>query len=278
MPIVIISSDTYQTGRRIGEMTAKETGYDYVDRDILPPVAELAGTPEEKLVRALDEPPSFLGLSSKLRGKVLAHIEEATLGHLLEDNVVCHGLCAHLYVLGVSHILKVRVLSNPGDFVREVSAQQNTSPEKVMKLLKKQESERKRWTLGTFGVDETDPSNYDLVINLNQIDPDEAVQTIARMTTYRKFKPMTYSIKCLRDKELACRVRVALMEDFPDVKVQADGTTVIVDTKTVKREKRKRVEAIKALANRVVGVSYVEVHVVTDILRQATKAQDKVNV
>jgi len=272
MPIIIISSDSYKTGREIGERTAKATGYDYVDREILVAVGEKYNLQEEKLIRTLEEAPSFLGLSSKLRNKYLAYIQEATLGQLLDDNVVCHGLAAHLYVLGVSHALKVRVLSDPDVLARELSSEAGASPDKVKKLLKRHEAQRKSWSLEAFNLDETDPSNYDMVISMGQIDPDEAVKTIADMAGYRKFQPMTYSIKCLKDKELASRVRVVLMERFPDVRVLADGSTVVVETKAVKREKRKRTEAIKELAGGVEGVGYVEVHVANDILRQAAES------
>jgi cytidylate kinase len=272
MPIIIISSDSYKTGREIGEKTAKATGYDYVDREILGPVAEKSNVQEEKLIKALDEAPSFLGLSSKLRNKYLAYIQEATLGQLLEDNVVCHGLAAHLYVLGVSHALKVRVLSDPEELASQLSSEAGGSAEKVKKLLKRQDAQRKRWSLEAFDLDETDPSNYDMVINLSQIDPDEAVKTIADMTAYRKFQPMTYSVKCLRDKELASRVRMVLMERFSDVRVQADGSTIVVETKAIKREKQKRTEAIKELAGGIAGVGYVEVHVANDIFRQAAES------
>ncbi|HDZ23395.1 MAG: hypothetical protein DRN37_03045 [Thermoplasmata archaeon] len=272
MPIIIISSDSYRTGRDIGEKTAQTIGYDYVDRDILPPVCEKYGVQEEKLLKALEETPSFLGLSSKLRSKYLAYIQEATLGQLLDDNVVCHGLGAHLYVLGVSHALKVRVLSEPESLARELFSEALTSPDKARKIIKRYEEQRKNWSLSAFNLDETDPSNYDMVISLAQIDPDEAVKTIVDTAAYRKFQPMTYSIRCLQDKELASRVRVVLMEKFPDVKVTADRGTVVVETKAVKREKRKRTEAIKELAGSVEGVRYVEVHVTTDIFRQAAES------
>lgn len=272
MPKIIISSDSYKTGREIGEKTAKATGYDYVDRQILGPVCEKYDVQEEELVRALEETPSFLGLSSKLRNKYFAYIQEATLEQLLDDNVVCHGLAAHLYVMGVSHALKVRVLSDPGTLVQKLSSEMGASPDKVKKLQKKNEAHRKKWSLEAFNLDETDPSNYDIIISLSQIDPDEAVKTIADMAGYRKFQPMTYSIKCLKDKELASRVRVVLMERFPDVRVQADGSTVVVETKAVKREKRKRTESIKELAGAVEGVGYVEVYIANDIFRQASES------
>jgi cytidylate kinase len=272
MPIIVISSDSYQTGREIGEKTAEATGYGYVDRSILAFASEKADIQEDKLVQALDAPPSFLGLSAKQRNRYLSYIEATTLGKLLDGEVVCHGLGAHLYVLGVSHLIKVRVLADPDELARQLSSGQGLAPEKAKKQVKRLETQQKRWSLDAFGRDETDPANYDIVISLSQIDPDEAVQTIAGMTAYRKFQPMTYSIKCLKDKELSGRVRVALIDRFPDVKVQADGSTVIVETKAIKREKQKRTEAIKAIAKDVEGVSYVEVHVATDIFRDAAES------
>ena len=272
MPIIIISSDFYKTGREIAEKTAQATGYDYIDREILGPVAEKTLVQEEKLIKALDETPSFLGLPSKLRNKYLAYIQEATLGQLLGDNVVCHGLAAHLYVLGVSHALKVRILADPVELATHLGPESRGSAEKMKKVLKKREAQRKRWSLEAFNLDQTDPSNCDMVISLSQIDPDEAVKTIAAMTAYRKYQPMTYSIKCLKDKELASRVRIALIERFPGVRVQADGNTIVVETKAIKREKQKRTEAIKELAGGVEGVGYVEVHVANDIFRQAAES------
>ena len=272
MPIIIISSDSYKTGRDIAERVAKATGYDYVDREILGPAAEKASLPEENLVKSLEEASSFLGLSSKVQKRCLAYIQEATLGQLLEDNVVCHGLGAHLYVLGISHALKVRVLTDPEELARQLSQDAGGAPEKSKKAVKRLEAQAKKWSLEAFGLDETDPSNYDMVISLSQIDPDEAVQTISDMSGYRKFRPMTYSIKCLKDKELAARVRVALMERFPGVRVQANGSTIVVETKAIKREKQKRTEAIKELAGGITGVDYVEVHVANDIFRQAAES------
>lgn len=272
MPIIIISADAYQTGRDVSEKTACMIAYNYVDREILPPVCAKYGVPQEKLLKALQETPSFFGLSAKHRDRYLAYIQEATLERLADGNVVCHGLAAHLYVLGISHVLKVRLLSDPEMLTHGLTAGASLSSEKAQKILKRHTDQCRRWSLETFNLDETDPSNYDMVISLSQIDPHEAVKTIAGTASYRKFQPMTYSVKCLRDKALACKVRALLMERFPDVKVTADGRTVVVETNAVKREQRKRSEAIEKLAGGIDGVDRVEVHVTADIFRQAAES------
>ena len=272
MSVVIISSDNDDKAREIAERTAEVLGYSILDREALNTVAAKYEIPVEKLHRALDEVPSFLGMSSKMRAVYLAYIEEAALAGLSAGDVVCYGLAAHLYVLGVSHVLKVRILADPEEQVRQISSREGTGREKAARELKRRESLRRRWSKGAYGRDEADASLYDMVISLSQIDINEAVGTITETARYPRFRPMTYSIKCMKDKELATKVRGLLMAHYPDVRVRADGTTVVVETNALKREKRKRAEKIKELAGRIPGVDYVEVHVINDLLRQAAES------
>lgn len=80
---------------------------------------------------------------------------------------------------------------------------------------------------------------------------------------------MTYSLKCLADLALAAKVNAALLKSMSDVKAQARDGSVIVLTKALRPQKRKKIAAIKELAGNVEGVSYVEVHVKKNILGEA---------
>ena len=272
MPIILISSDRYETGRAVAEKVAEATEYAYLDREILVDVAQASNIPEPKILQSLEPSSSTMGFSSKVKNRALATIQAAVMERFLDDNVVCHGLAAHLYALGVSHVVKIRVLSNGDEWASQIASERKVGIEKARKILKKQDAASRRWSLDVFKRDETDPSQYDMVISLSQIEFDEAVKAIAETVSYRKFQPMTYSIKCLKDKAFSMRVKVALMEKYPDITVTAQGGTVVVRTKALKREKRKKVESIRALAGQIPGVSYVEVHVVSNIFRQAAES------
>ena len=272
MSIILISSDHYETCRAVARQVAESTGYALLDREILGEVASASRIPEPKILKSLEPSSSTVGLSAKVRNRALAAIQGAVMVRLLDDKVVCYGLAAHLYVLGVSHVLKIRILCNKEERVSLMTTERNVGIEKVRKLIKKQEAAQKRWSLDVFGQDETNPSLYDMVINMSQIEPDEAVNAIVETVSYQKFQSMTYSIKCLKDRELSIRVRLALMEKYNDVDVTADGATVVVRTKALRREKRKKTENIRALAGQIPGVSYVEVHAGRDIFRQAAES------
>ena len=272
MSIILISSDYYETGRAIAQQVAETTGYALLDREILDEVASASQIPEPKIRKSLEPSSSAVGFPSKVRNRALVFIQAAVMARLLDDKVVCHGLAAHLYVLGVSHALKIRILCKGDERVSLLAAEKKVGIEKARKILNKQEAADKRWSLDVFGRDETNPSQYDMVISLSQIEPDEAVNAIVETASYRKFQSMTYSIKCLKDKALSLRVRLALMEKYNDVDVTADGATVVVRTKALRREKRKKTANIRSLAGRIPGVSYVEVHAVKDIFRKATES------
>jgi len=269
MSIITITSDSHQKGREIAQKTAAALGYTYLGREILSKVAEKYHPPETKLTEAMDKIPYSFGMSTKIRNRYLAYIQEAVLGELLKDNVVCEGLAVHLYVLGVSHLLKIRILLDSELRAQELASHDGISLKKAKKRLNRQKKLRRQWSLDVFRFDETDSARYDLTISLSQIDSDEVVKIITETVGSRKFQPMTYSIQYLQDLELACRVRALLMGRFPISRVRADGGTLVVETTGLKREKRKREVAIKELAGNIPGVDYLEVHFINDFFRQA---------
>jgi len=194
MSIILISSDHYETGRAVAQQVAEATDYALLDREILGEVASASQIPEPKIRKSL-EPSSSTVVFFQGENRALASIQAAVMARLLDDKVVCHGLAAHLYVLGVSHVLKIRILTNVDERASRIASERRVGIEKARKILKKQEAAGKRWSLDVFGQDETNPSQYDIVISLSQIDPDEAANAIVETVSYRKFQSMTYSIK-----------------------------------------------------------------------------------
>lgn len=267
MSIIIISSDSRKIEASIAESVAETIDFQLLDQRLLDDVAGKYGIESEKLRETLETTPSLLkGLSSRQWRYYLSCIETEVLDRLLADNIVCRGLAAHLYVTGVSHVLKVRVLAGTSGQEMDPAEKSGTRSQKSAKQRAAELAQRKKWSLTAFNYDETDLSRYDLVINLDQIDPVEAVRTITGAVEYRRFQVMTYSMKCLSDLALAAKVNEALLKSMTDVSVQARDGSVIVSTKSGKREKRKKIETIKKLAGSIEGVNYVEVHVEKTLL------------
>lgn len=272
MSIITISSDSYDQGREIAQKSAEALGYAYLGREVLDQVGQEHNLTKAKLIDALDKMTYMFRMPAKLRKRYMSYIQQTVLSALLADNIVCQGLGAHLYVVGVSHALKVRILTDPEVLAQQIATQNKISVKKAKKQIAHQKKLRQQWSQSEFRFDETDPAKYDLMISLSQIDPDEAVKIITETVRSRRFQPMTYSLKCLTDLELAGRVRVLLMERFPSSRVYANGGNLVIETIGLKREKQKREAAIRELAQKVDGVDYVEVHFINDFFRQAAES------
>ncbi len=273
MPVITISADFFEQGQQIAQETAKALGYEYLGRELLAELAREHDLAEEDLVKALDEPPGFLGMRTRRRQQLLAHIQAACLERLLADNIACYGLGAHLYVIGVSHALQVRILADPEQRVAELTKRQGMPQERARKQVQREDEGRQRWSKEFFGLDETDASLYDMVLSLATLEPEKAVEIICDAAGYRKFQPMTYSRNYLRDKALASKVRLKLMERFPDIRVQASDGTVVAQVQSLKRDQRKKQEAVRELASQVPGVNYVEVHIISNFFEQAAESE-----
>lgn len=272
MSLIILSSDAVAFEEQIAQRTAKKLGYTLVGPEILPAIAEKHNLAADKIAHTLEKTPSPLWRSATKRWmQNLACIEAEVLDRLGADNIVCWGLAAHLYVMGVSHALKVRLLSDGQALAKQVAEQRRISIKKAEKWIENEKNKRAQWSFAAFNFNELDPSMYDLVINMGQIAPDEAVSTIAGAVGYRKFQPMTYSIKSLAESALAAKVRAKLLDAMTDVRVEARDGRVKVTSKALKRERQKKAAVIKELAGTVEGVEFVEVHLINYVIREAAE-------
>lgn len=260
MASIIISSDDGELGRLIAKETAEAMGCDVLDASLLADVAAHFEVPEKDLRRLLDP----LRHSSAKKGAkrfLLTCIKSMTLERLSQqENVACVDLGAHLYVRGISHVLAVRILADPETLIERIARDEQVSTRKATSLLARRTKQRARWSLGHFGADENDPSLYDMVLTLSNVETEKAVDIIGNLAKYRKFKPMTYSRKCLNDLVLASKVSVTLQPDFPSVKVRADGAKAMVYVKCSKDGKAETAALIKEKAGQIPGVDLVVVY------------------
>ncbi|MCB2184781.1 MAG: cytidylate kinase-like family protein [Deltaproteobacteria bacterium] len=272
MPLLTISCDAYQRGLELSRQVAEKLDYKFLDRGLLDQVAERHGVARDELVKALDEPPGLFGMRSRRRQLLLCHLEAACLEQLQTDDTVCYGVAAHLFLKDVSHAMAVRVLEDPKVRCQDLAQHRGVPLEKARTLAQSLDQNHRRWSLEYFTQDETDPAIYDMVLSLSTLDQAKAVDIIVDAAGFPKFQAMTYSKKLLADKALAARVREKLLPHFPEIRVCAADGTIVARLKTLKRDQRKKQEAVRNLASGIAGVNYVEVHVNHDFFNQAASA------
>lgn len=269
MPLIALSAMSHLPAGDLAAQLAQNLGFSLVDEAFLEEVASRFGLEAAKLRTALGHSQAWRRQSPLLRARLLAYLQAALLERLEQGRVVSSGLAAHLFVRGVSHLLKVRLIADTGDRLALLAQEQGLGQVKAHKLLADRDQARRRWSQEVCGEDESAPGLYDLVLNLSRVDPDQAVRIIADTASTRRFQPMTFSQDLLRDQALASRVRAELLRLDPEVRVSAGQGRIWVRTLAVKRQQDQRVRALTALARGVAGVSELEVQVLPDFIGQA---------
>lgn len=261
--IITISTDRYTKGKEIAQKIAQKMGYECVSREVILSAAKEFGVPEMKLLRAIKDTPTIRDMFSRERQQYMAYIKAIVADYMLKHNIVYHGRVGHLIIQGVSHVLKVRIIANLEDRLRIEMERENVSEEKARKIISALDEQQKKWGEAVYGIDVTNPIFYDLIINVGHIDAndiEDAVETIINTAGHKKFQPNTYSINCMKNIALSCRVRAALIDKDPGIEVKSHKGNVFVFTKTLKRKNQKQGLAYKEEIKKIDGVTHVEVY------------------
>ena len=70
-------------------------------------------------------------------------------------------MAGHFFVKDISHVLKIRLIADPEDRIQTEMALNKISRSEALVQLKKNDHERREWSLRLYGVDTCDPGLYD---------------------------------------------------------------------------------------------------------------------
>ncbi len=228
MSIVTISRGSYSRGKEVAEKLAQQLNYDCISRDVLIEASEHFNIPEIRLIRAIHDAPSILDRFTYGRERYIAFIQAAVLKHMQKDNIVYHGLAGHFFLKGVSHVLKVRIVADVQDRIREEMKREKISYKEAEHIIKKDDEERRKWSLSLYGIDTWDPILYDMVLHVKTIGVDEAVYLIRETLRLPAFQSTLQSQKDMDNLVLAAQVQAAIVNEFPGAAVTAlDGDVQI---------------------------------------------------
>jgi len=275
--IITITDSSYSNGRQIAKSAAKRLNYEYADSEnILPLVSKKFGVSESKLVRALKDTPSNVGMFSKAKPEHIIFIETLITECFLKNNIVYFGVVGLPLIQEVSHVLKVHIIANLESRTKNRMKLDNVSQDKARKAVTKEDEQLKKWVEAVYNTDITDPNLYDLVINIGHIkgdDIEDALETIISTVEHKKFQPMTYSLRCMKNVAMSCRVRATLADIDPKMQVKSDEGTIYIYTKAVKKKAQDKVLEMKQKVMRLEGVKHVEVYIDYDLFAKVSHGQ-----
>jgi hypothetical protein len=256
MTIITISSGAYSHGDEVAEKVAERLGYSTLSREAIVEASKKYHVPEEKLEAAIHDAPSLLQRFSPEKQKRIDYIEAEVLAAFAKNNVVYHGYSGHFFASNiphmpvevlaylqnenvnyngfaanffeshVTHILNVRIVADFKDRIRLLMHLEDLSRERAAFLLKKDDRQRLAWSRHFYGMDNLDPSLYDLVIHLSKLTVDDAVDTICERAMAPKFNAAPESQQAIENMALAAGIRAALIDEYPRCEVIAQRGSV----------------------------------------------------
>jgi cytidylate kinase len=228
MAIITISRGSYSRGKEVAEALAERLGYECVSRDILLETCEEFAIPEIRLVKALHDAPSVLDRFSHGRERYMSYFRAAFLNHMVKDNIIYHGLSGHFFLQGIAHAVKVRIIANMEDRIKEEMKRENSSAEEARYLLKKDDDERRKWGMSLYGKDTWNCSLYDLVLRIDIMTVEDVVGVLEGITQQGRFNATPESTAILKEHALLANVHAKIVNIAPRATVSIkDGVVTL---------------------------------------------------
>lgn len=199
MGIITISRGSYSRGREIAEKLAKKLGFECISREILLKASQEFNIPEVKLLQAIQDAPSIFDHIKDAKKKYVAFIREAFLKHIQKDNVVYHGFAGHFFTKDIPNILKIRIIANLDYRIKVVMEREKISEEEARKLLYRIDVERRKWSMYLYGIDTNATELYDIVLHIDSLGVDDAVDFIFQVAKSPCFQTTPGSRKMLQE-------------------------------------------------------------------------------
>jgi len=226
MAIITISRGSYSRGKEVAEAIAAKLDYECVSRDILLETCQEFSIPEIRLVKALHDAPSVLDRFNHGRERYMSYFRAAFLKHMAKDNIVYHGLSGHFFLQGIDHAIKLRIIANMEDRIKEEIKRENSSTEEARYILKKDDDERRKWGMSLYGKDTWNCSLYDLVFRIDIMTVEDVVGVLEGIIQQGRFDATPESTALLKEQALVASIHAKIVDIAPRATVNIKDRVV----------------------------------------------------
>jgi len=232
MSVIAISRGSLFATRKLAEGLRARLGYKIISREEVIDAAkrygiEKTGLGDKDIMES--HPPGYWQERSNERMHYLTCFKTALLDFAMEGSIIYHGNLAHILLNEIPFVFRVRVNAPLEDRVKPLMEEEGMSKEAAIEKIKDMDHRRRLWTQFLYDAEIIDPIFFDLVLNLEKISINDAIEMVAIEVKKEVFQPTEESLKVLKDLRLASVVKTHLMNS-PKTKpmnldVNADSST-----------------------------------------------------
>jgi len=260
MSIITISRGSYSMGKTVAEKVAQQLNYKIISREVLLDASSHFNIPEIKLKKAIHDAPGILERYRHNKQSYIAYIRSALVDRAVSDNIVYHGLAGHLLLKGIPHVLKVRINADLERRVAVVMERDKIPAPEARALILEDDKQRRKWTHSLYGQDPWDTSLYDLSVCIDKLSIEDAVNYICQVAETKAFQPTEKSKQKAKDMAVACRVKAALVDEFPNIGVTCDYGNVLIYIKGKDPVAGKLLKKVNQIRENISDINHIEIH------------------
>jgi cytidylate kinase len=214
MSVIAISRGSLFATKKLAEGLKTRLGYRVISREEVIDAAQRYGIGEtglgEKDIMEL-HPPGYWHERSDERMHYLICFKTALLDFVVKESIIYHGNLAHILLNEVPFVLRVRVNAPLENRVKQVIDEEGISKEAAIEKIKDMDRKRRLWTQFLYDAEVIDPIFFDLVLNLDRINIEDAIEMVVSEVKKEAFQPTEETMKTLKDMHLASIVKTRLL-------------------------------------------------------------------
>lgn len=232
MSVIAISRGSLFATKKLAEGLKAKLGYKIISREEVIDAAkrygiEKTGLGDKEIMES--HPPGYWEKRANERIHYLNCFKTALLDFAVEGSIIYHGNLAHVLLNEVPFVLRVRVNAPLENRIKPLMEEMGISREEAIEKIKNMDHKRRLWIQFLYDIEVIDPIFFDLVLNLERININDAIEMVVTEVKKDQFQPTRESMKFLKDLHLASVVRVNLMGSpktkMMDFDVFADSST-----------------------------------------------------
>lgn len=232
MQLICVSQGSLSAGREFAEQLARKLDYRLLAREEVVDKATDEGIAVGRLEMAVMRRRPLDERLTQVKEHFQAFTTMVLCERALADNLVYAGRSGHVLLPGVTHLLRIRVVTDMETRITSVMQRLRLGRDKAKQYIEQVEDDRERWARVLYNVDWKFAGIYDLIANLEQVGVGGATTALCSYAQLPEFQETPASHNALQNLLLAARARVALARDdrthSASVKVRANAGALSV--------------------------------------------------
>lgn len=212
MAIITISRGSLSGGKALAGCLADRLGYPTLGREVLQEAAEAMGVSEDVFREKFEATPGLWARLTREREKYTLAVQTALAEWCTRGDLVYHGLSGQFLLKDLPGVLRVRLVA---PMEMRIRAFMDTHPlmshSEAESFIRGVDQDRSRWCRLMYGADVTDPSHYDMTVNLKRLSLESACGAIAEAVSQPRFQMTVETEAELFAFSARCRERLALV-------------------------------------------------------------------